>query len=722
MNNNIRFLIIGLLFLLTSCTTTPKDVKIQPEIRTLFSAEPRMLSGSGGQGSPWLGITCLDSPEGVEVSDVYINSPAQNAGIKKGDVIIEFGNEKVSNTDSLLLRVSEKKIGDKVTVKVRRIEEKIELTTPPPGIIAKDELSKKFGEFISKGRVSDKFAFKAERKQEIKEIKLELAEIPKVFHNLSPVRPDTGGKITGSLGSLQAGKKAGFLGITMDPFNEHEKFGLDKNIKGVKILTVSPASAAQKGGLKGNDIVISYDGNLFSGDDKTYRGKFADYIKEKGSGEVVVLKVIRLINNALLTRPPETGQMPIEADKIMDIVKDLKIDESVSVSATREIKELELKITLGTRSMSPEKEEIEPEPNDKIYPELVDYTTPIETLARKIMDEVNIRDKYDDLIKRFTDDEKKDDGFRLRSLRYMHRDPFKIQKVCDDFITNLYVGEIPQYYNMSLFGQTLNTIISKLDENIESSVSPAVLKTGVSLEEHCKQIEDLLQLADRYRKSAFAGLTEDDFTFLQENLIAFTDRWVRDFHFSDPDEIKTRNEIDKRVLQLCSYINYEKLFSSARILVSILSPDYLAGLKNDIETQAKDKEGIILTKDTPFGKVIISGKGNSIYRDKSAVVIDLEGDDVYANELGGSLLPDRFATLTTSQPFSIIIDFAGNDRYSSYADGSQGCGIMGVGILCDVAGDDIYIAQKWAQGSGLLGTGILVDAEGKDSYKGQEFV
>ncbi|MEW6026946.1 MAG: hypothetical protein AB1599_06615, partial [Planctomycetota bacterium] len=217
--------------------------------------------------------------------------------------------------------------------------------------------------------------------------------------------------------------------------------------------------------------------------------------------------------------------------------------------------------------------------------------------------------------------------------------------------------------------------------------------------------------AEKYRKEAFAGLTEDDMVFLKDNIYGLTDRWILDSNLEMPET----NERDKKLLQLCGYVDYYKLFAAGKLLTgAILSPEYLEGLKKDIEREAGDKEGILFSKDTPFGKIIIGGKGNDRYQENAAVIIDIGGDDFYANQQAGSIPPD--------QSFSIIIDFAGNDRYSSYKYGCQGAGVMGVGILYDGAGNDIYIAQDWAQGAGLLGVGILVDSYGYDSYKGQEYV
>ncbi|MBI4711766.1 MAG: PDZ domain-containing protein [Planctomycetes bacterium] len=647
----IPTLLILLAMLISSCATIPTQPTTKPEAQTLYT-----------ETGAWIGLVGKDSIKGIEIIDIYFNSPAQQASVKKGDIIVGCNNRKTTNTQELLATLQTQKPDDTVKIKLTRIEEQVTVISgTETTTITLDEFNKKYQDFIDKGSPPDKLTFTAGKKEVIKELDVKLATAPKVFRKVAPPsepKPEMRGE-----------KKAGWMGISMEPVKDLTKFGVQSSefggplghpVGGLKISSVSPSSPAEKGGLKVQDIVLKYDGNGFEGDDSKYREKMADYIKEKGSGAEITLTVLRVIDDAVITPPQKSD----------DIIK-----------------------TVETRMTTPDTKTEDPEPNDKIHPELTSYTTPIEILARQIMTATNITDKsveipplmagYDDLIKRYTDDQKWDDGFRISDMRYMHRDPFKIPKICDDFLYDLVTKHPP-----------LDTIIRRLDEPItDDNVAPVELETGISLEEHCDQLEKLLETADKYRREAFAGLTEDDYNFLQDNIIGFTERWVRDFHFSEPDEIAKRGETDKRVIQLCSYVNYQKLFTAGEILAYSLSPNYNDGLQKDIEAAGKDKEGILFSKDTPFGKIIISGKGNSRYLDQAAaspalmrgnaaIIIDLDGDDFYANRLGSS---------TKNQPFSIIIDYSGDDRYSSYENGSQGTGIMGIGILFDMDGDDTYI-------------------------------
>lgn len=127
-----------------------------------------------------------------------------------------------------------------------------------------------------------------------------------------------------------------------------------------------------------------------------------------------------------------------------------------------------------------------------------------------------------------------------------------------------------------------------------------------------------------------------------------------------------------------------------------------------------DREGIIYSKDTEWGKVIIGGKGDDEYKENYAVIIDLGGDDIYRTRAGGGIG-------ILSHPFSLLIDLSGNDLYQSDKIFNLGCGLFGVGILIDESGDDTYRAFHYAEGTGIFGTGIIIDKKGNDIYEAGYF-
>lgn len=96
------------------------------------------LVKNGCISRPFLGIVGKDIdrstselyelPIGVFIADVMEKSAADMAGIKKGDVIIEFEGEKIFSMEQLSKLIKERKVGDQITVKIiRNVKEKKEL-------------------------------------------------------------------------------------------------------------------------------------------------------------------------------------------------------------------------------------------------------------------------------------------------------------------------------------------------------------------------------------------------------------------------------------------------------------------------------------------------------------------------------------------------------------------------------------------------------------------
>ena len=110
----------------------------------------------------------LKKPEGALVASVSENSPADKAGIKAGDIILEFDGKKVDIMRTLPKLVAQTEVGKKVTVKVWRNQKLI---------------SKK----VLLGRLESSKAFKAENELKpeenefvlIKELKISVRDLNK---------------------------------------------------------------------------------------------------------------------------------------------------------------------------------------------------------------------------------------------------------------------------------------------------------------------------------------------------------------------------------------------------------------------------------------------------------------------------------------------------------------------------------------------------------------
>ena len=68
----------------------------------------------------------LDEPRGALVASVAKNSPSDKAGIKEGDIILEFNGEKIQEMKQLPIIVARTEVGKKVKVKVWRNKKEID--------------------------------------------------------------------------------------------------------------------------------------------------------------------------------------------------------------------------------------------------------------------------------------------------------------------------------------------------------------------------------------------------------------------------------------------------------------------------------------------------------------------------------------------------------------------------------------------------------------------
>ena len=157
------------------------------------------------------------------------------------------------------------------------------------------------------------------------------------------------------------------------------------------------------------------------------------------------------------------------------------------------------------------------------------------------------------------------------------------------------------------------------------------------------------------------------------------------------------------------------MYAAARALMPLTDVRLLEQLRKLPEEGNVTVEGatgtIVRRINTPAGDIIIGGKGKNVYElDKMpgvCAVIDLGGDDEYQE---GTVSPER--------PVLVVIDLAGNDNYVATTPGAQGGAVLGVSMLLDLEGNDVYRARDVAQGSALGGVGILVDYAGNDVYAG----
>ena len=132
---NIRGEVVGIN---TAIVATGQGIGFAIPINMALSLVPQ-LKETGKVVRGWLGVMIqeitddlaeslgLDGSEGALVAEVVEGGPAAKAGIKRGDVILEFGGEKIGKMRDLPSVVASTAVGRKVPVKVLRQGKKVAL-------------------------------------------------------------------------------------------------------------------------------------------------------------------------------------------------------------------------------------------------------------------------------------------------------------------------------------------------------------------------------------------------------------------------------------------------------------------------------------------------------------------------------------------------------------------------------------------------------------------
>lgn len=97
------------------------DAQDRPTFQIVAEEKPPGGGGGGGYG-PYFGSIPDFGQEvnGVKFSDVRPNSPAAKAGLKAGDILVQFGDKAIKNLYDFTDALRRSKVGDVVEVKVMR--------------------------------------------------------------------------------------------------------------------------------------------------------------------------------------------------------------------------------------------------------------------------------------------------------------------------------------------------------------------------------------------------------------------------------------------------------------------------------------------------------------------------------------------------------------------------------------------------------------------------
>jgi hypothetical protein len=292
---------------------------------------------------------------------------------------------------------------------------------------------------------------------------------------------------------------------------------------------------------------------------------------------------------------------------------------------------------------------------------------------------------------------------RLSWYDHLLRNPIKAPAEAEEFTRTLH--EALRSEDQSLV-RALASARKKMDLKPQATSTPRMPK---SPEEALDMIEEALAGAQSGYSDALSTLTRSEIAELGRYLYpVFVSQNQNGHTLSD------RNS-GRRLCELLMKLNRSGFYDAIEALAPLTEPKFLeqlAKLPDEGDVAVPGASGRVLRNIlTPAGSIVIGGRGKNTYDlDKMSnvnVLIDLGGDDVYLQ-----------GTCSLQRPVLVVIDLAGNDAYRANVPGVQGSAILGVSMLLDAAGDDVYEAQDVAQGSAIGGAGILIDYAGHDKYHG----
>jgi serine protease Do len=257
----------------------PGRVVVAPNVQVLLQEGPQIGVTIREVAPDEAAKLKLPSAEGAVVDEVRKDSPAEKAGIKAGDVIVEFDGQKVRGVRQLTRVVRETPAGRPVKVAVLRDGRRMELNVAP---------EERSSGLIDEGRMRD---LQGRLQNLERNFRFELA--PEGRLNQLPPELPPGTWLRGwSLGG-------GRLGITVEDLTEQlaSYFGAKD---GVLVRSVNDNSPAAKAGIKAGDVITSFNGEAV-----TSASGFSRMARNAKDGEEVTLGILRDHKTMSLKVKPE---------------------------------------------------------------------------------------------------------------------------------------------------------------------------------------------------------------------------------------------------------------------------------------------------------------------------------------------------------------------------------------------------------------------------------
>jgi len=477
---------------------------------------------------------------------------------------------------------------------------------------------------------------------------------------------------------------------------------------GLRVTAVMPASPADEGGLLTGDIIVAILHEPFTCPADSVQVIFKRRLDALKAGAVCPARVVRdAVGRRLLMAdgpaPDELARKFWHAPQ--RAIEGLTSGDTLRAVAGKQQQVLDLTLVLGLR---PEARWPAPRDNAAIDPARKYGDGGLSALVWALTDAYGVRAETENLLDRLALCHRGADPFRLECMIYVHRDPPRTEALACSVTANLAAAA----RSLDLIHGAGRLLVPGFASDMPVTRR---LQHPAALEEFIAQVSGVLAEARQWQRRAFAALSDEDRAFLEEHRWNLSDAFAEQvyIHF---DEEPGRFAINKRLINIAARVDFGALVEAGARVSLLTDPEWAmhaGAMAYEAFADSLDQE-ILLSREMPFGRILIGGTSRHWYRDQDAAfILDLGGDDFYTGNSGGSA--------GWSLPVAVCIDLEGDDAYESTLKSCQGAGCLGIGALLDLDGNDQYIGPAWCQGSGYFGIGWLHDAAGDDVYRGRTF-
>lgn len=276
---NLKFGVFCFGLLIAAATVVSSisaQARVQVEPRARNGRELMVLDGRGSQLGVMVSDVEVTAPAGgVTIDQVNDNSPAEKAGIKPGDVVVEYDGERVRSARQFTRLVQETPEGRTVKVGLLRDGKRQTVDATP----ANSEMSWDFGPEV------DRALREAERG--MREFNFSVPDpewwLDRDRGNREPRRFEY--RVPGGIRPFINGSR-GRLGVTVQSLTaELEEYFGAKN-GGALVSSVTNESAAAKAGVKAGDVITSINGRRVEDSDDLIR----EIEDAKGETTIVLIR------------------------------------------------------------------------------------------------------------------------------------------------------------------------------------------------------------------------------------------------------------------------------------------------------------------------------------------------------------------------------------------------------------------------------------------------